>query len=161
MKEPLYIGVGIPQNFMPSGCINVKTWPHWFEPIGIANIALSLAQGSQHYINLKTGQFVALLAKATMRQHLFLEDIEDAGLSRLEPLNNLEEETATTASVDFSYTIDSIETSLTLFDSDIEKVTKLEETGCISCDKTVRIVNAQGLSEIRGVNYYFAFVGMI
>ena len=51
---------------------------------------------------MKTAQFVALLAKATMRQHLFLEDIEDAGLSRLEPLNNLEEETATTVSVDFS-----------------------------------------------------------
>lgn len=92
-----------------------------------------------------------------MRQHLFLEDIEDAGLSRLEPLNNLEEETATTASVDFSYTINSIETSLALFDSDIEKVTKLEKTGCISCDKTVRIVNAQGLSEIRGAELLLRF----
>ena len=56
-----------------------------------------------------------------------------------------------------SYTIDSIETSLALFDSDIEKVTKLEKTGCISCDKTVRIVNAQGLSEIRGAELLLRF----
>ncbi|RZQ51959.1 TonB-dependent receptor [Pseudoalteromonas phenolica] len=87
----------------------------------------------------------------------FLEDIEDASLSRLEPLNNLEEETATTASVDFSYTINSIETSLTLFASDIDNVTKLEETGCINCDKTVRIVNAQGQSEIRGAELLLRF----
>ncbi|ALO42727.1 TonB-dependent receptor plug domain-containing protein [Pseudoalteromonas phenolica] len=87
----------------------------------------------------------------------FIEDIEDAGLSRLAPLDNLEEETATTASVDFSYTVDSIETSLTLFASDIDNVTELEEMNCIGCDKTVRIVNAAGQSEIRGAELLLRF----
>lgn len=87
----------------------------------------------------------------------FIEDIEDAGLSRLAPLGNLEEETATTASVDFSYTVDSIETSLTLFASDIDNVTELEEMNCIGCDKTVRIVNAAGQSEIRGAELLLRF----
>lgn len=87
----------------------------------------------------------------------FIEDIEDAGLSRLAPLDNLEEETATTASVDFSYTVDSIETSLTLFASDIDNVTELEEMNCIGCDKTVRIVNAAGPSEIRGAELLLRF----
>ncbi|GMM83132.1 TonB-dependent receptor plug domain-containing protein [Pseudoalteromonas sp. MTN2-4] len=87
----------------------------------------------------------------------FIEDIEDAGLSRLAPLDNLEEETATTASVDFSYTVDSIETSLTLFASDIDNVTELEKMNCIGCDKTVRIVNAAGQSEIRGAELLLRF----
>ena len=39
----------------------------------------------------------------------FIEDIEDVGLSRLVPLDNLEEEQATTASIDISYVYDSIE----------------------------------------------------
>ena len=87
----------------------------------------------------------------------FIEDIEDAGLSRLAPIDNLKEETASTASVDFSYTVDSIETSLTLFASDIDNVTVLEEISCTNCDKTVRIVNATGQSEIRGAELLLRF----
>ncbi|MBQ4831890.1 TonB-dependent receptor [Pseudoalteromonas sp. MMG010] len=82
----------------------------------------------------------------------FIEDIEDAGLSRLEPLENIEEETATTASVDISYAYGEIETSVTLFASDIDNVTELEtiDNSAIENGKTVRIVNAPGQSEIRG-----------
>jgi len=82
----------------------------------------------------------------------FIEDIEDAGLSRLAPLNNLEEEQATTASIDISYVVDSVETSVTLFASDVDNVTELEviPPHDTYSDKQVRIVNASGKSEIRG-----------
>ncbi|PAJ72151.1 TonB-dependent receptor [Pseudoalteromonas sp. NBT06-2] len=82
----------------------------------------------------------------------FIEDIEEAGLSRLAPLENLEEELATTASIDFSYLVDNIETSVTLFASDVDNVAELEEIPSyeIHSDKQVRIVNALGKSEIRG-----------
>ncbi|WP_105167280.1 TonB-dependent receptor plug domain-containing protein [Pseudoalteromonas sp. T1lg23B] len=82
----------------------------------------------------------------------FIEDIEDAGLSRLEPLNNLEEEHATTASIDVSYVFENVETSVTLFSSDVENATELEVINPLteSTDKRVRLVNAPGQSEIRG-----------
>lgn len=82
----------------------------------------------------------------------FIEDIEDVGLSRLAPLDNIEEEQATTASIDISYVIDSIEASFTFFASDVDNVTELEvinPTETMS-DKQVRLVNASGQSEIRG-----------
>ncbi|CAM4119150.1 TonB-dependent receptor plug domain-containing protein [Pseudoalteromonas byunsanensis] len=82
----------------------------------------------------------------------FIEDIEDAGLSRLDPLNNLVEEHATTASIDMSYVFDSVETSVTLFSSNVDNVTELEVINPLaeSTDKQVRLVNAPGQSEIRG-----------
>lgn len=82
----------------------------------------------------------------------FIEDIEDAGLSRLASFENVEEEQATTASIDISYAFDSVETSVTLFASDIDNVTELEviNSNDILSDKQVRIVNAPGQSEIRG-----------
>ncbi|MBU2872142.1 TonB-dependent receptor [Colwellia sp. E2M01] len=82
----------------------------------------------------------------------FIEDIEDAGLSRLAPFENIEEELATTASIDISYIVDSVETSVTLFASNVENVTELEVINPldINSDKQVRIVNAIGASEIRG-----------
>lgn len=82
----------------------------------------------------------------------FIEDIEDAGLSHLEPLENLNEERATTASLDISYVFDSLETSVTLFSSDVENVTELEVINqqLTPSDKQVRIINAPGQSEIRG-----------
>ena len=82
----------------------------------------------------------------------FIEDIEDAGLSRLAAFDNIEEEQATTASLDISYIFDSVETSVTLFASNVENVTELEVINPIDnqSNKQVRIVNAMGESEIRG-----------
>ncbi|NMP32787.1 TonB-dependent receptor [Thalassotalea sp. M1531] len=82
----------------------------------------------------------------------FIEDIEDVGLSRLAPLDNLKEEQATTASIDISYVVDSIEASVTLFASDVDNVTELEVINPLDTqsDKQVRIVNASDQSEIRG-----------
>ncbi|WP_394191429.1 TonB-dependent receptor plug domain-containing protein [Pseudoalteromonas atlantica] len=89
----------------------------------------------------------------------FIEDIEDAGLSHLEPLENIEEEHANTASVDISYTFDSVETSVTLFSSDVENVTELEVINqqLTPSDKNVRIVNAPGQSEIRGAEFLLRY----
>lgn len=82
----------------------------------------------------------------------FVEDIEDTGLSRLAPFEHLEEEQATTAAIDISYLVDSVETSVTLFASDVDNVTELEviATDAMQAGKQVRLVNALGKSEIRG-----------
>jgi outer membrane receptor for ferrienterochelin and colicins len=81
----------------------------------------------------------------------FIEDIDEAGLSRLAPLESIDEERASTASIDFSYVLGSVETSLTLFASDIDNVTEL---AVINSDDTSRkqvlIVNAAGESNING-----------
>ncbi len=83
----------------------------------------------------------------------FIEDIDEAGLSRLAPLENVDAETASTASMDISYVLGSMETSMTLFASDVENATELEVIDSLdtTSDKQVRIVNAAGESQIRGV----------
>jgi len=83
----------------------------------------------------------------------FIEDIDEAGLSRLAPLENIDAETASTASMDISYVLGSVETSMTLFASDVENATELEVIDSVNAtsDKQVRIVNAAGESQIRGV----------
>jgi outer membrane receptor for ferrienterochelin and colicins len=90
----------------------------------------------------------------------FIEDIDEAGLSRLAPLEDLDEERASTASIDISYVQNSIETSLTLFASHIDNVTELENIEGVThysahsvnshLEKRVRIVNASGETEISG-----------
>ena len=81
----------------------------------------------------------------------FIEDIDEAGLSRLAPLESLDEERASTASIDFSYVLGSVETSLTLFASDIDNVTELAVINSDDASrKQVLIVNAAGESNING-----------
>ncbi|QFU05484.1 Colicin I receptor precursor [Pseudoalteromonas sp. THAF3] len=82
----------------------------------------------------------------------FIEDIEEAGLSRLEPLQGLQEEHAETAALDLTYTAGRIESGVTLFSSNVDNVTELEviEPQNINTNKQVRIVNTPGQSEIRG-----------
>ncbi|RIJ26026.1 TonB-dependent receptor [Henriciella barbarensis] len=82
----------------------------------------------------------------------FVEEIEAAGLSRLEPLSGLEEETAQTASLDVGYRQGPVETSLTLFASDVDGVTELEAFSSIpgGTPDRVRLVNQDGTTEIRG-----------
>ena len=89
----------------------------------------------------------------------FVEEIEAAGLSRLSPLSGLTEEQAETASVDFTYTAGNIETSLTLFGSNINNVTRLEAFSSLNSDVTnrVRLVNAPGESQIRGSEVLFRY----
>jgi iron complex outermembrane receptor protein len=76
----------------------------------------------------------------------FVEEIEAAGLSRLEPLSGLEAETAATASLDVGYARGPIEASVTLFASDIAKATRIET---VAADR-VRLVNVDGKTRILG-----------
>jgi iron complex outermembrane receptor protein len=76
----------------------------------------------------------------------FVEEIEAAGLSRLEPLSGLTAETAETASLDIGYARGPLEASVTLFASSIDNATRLET---IAADR-VRLVNVDGQTRIRG-----------
>jgi outer membrane receptor for ferrienterochelin and colicins len=76
----------------------------------------------------------------------FVEEIEAAGLSRLEPLGNLEPETAKTASLDVGYARGPIELNATLFGSNMKNTTVLIETA----PDRVRLVNEPGMTRIRG-----------
>lgn len=77
----------------------------------------------------------------------FVEETEAAGLSRLEPIVDLDAETAQTGSVDFGYTRGRIETSLTLFAANIRNSTRIVPG---TNPDRVRLVNAAGLTKIRG-----------
>jgi len=91
----------------------------------------------------------------------FIEDIDAAGLSSLEPLNNIAMEEAETASIDISYNINNLETGLTIFGSNVDAVTELEAFSTVengTYDR-VRLVNSVGTSQIRGsellLRYYW------
>jgi outer membrane receptor for ferrienterochelin and colicins len=81
----------------------------------------------------------------------FVEEIEAAGLSRLEPLAGLEAETATTGSIDVGYARGALETHVTLFASDIENAVRLAPSA-LAAEGTprVRLVNADGPIRTRG-----------
>jgi outer membrane receptor for ferrienterochelin and colicins len=91
----------------------------------------------------------------------FVEEIEDAGLSRLEPLQDLEAEQAKTASLDLTYTFENIETSLTIFGSDVENATQLVALSSSNDSQLdrVRLKNGPGTNQIRGsellLRYYW------
>ncbi|XPF94211.1 TonB-dependent receptor plug domain-containing protein [Colwellia sp. RE-S-Sl-9] len=82
----------------------------------------------------------------------FVEEIEAVGLSRLEKIKNLQEEQAETASLDFTYTFENIETSLTLFGSNVDNVAKLEAFSSNNDNVLdgIRLLNTEGESKIRG-----------
>ncbi|KTF17944.1 hypothetical protein ATS75_00575 [Pseudoalteromonas sp. H105] len=63
------------------------------------------------------------------------------------------------ASIDISYTFDSVETSVTLFSSDVENVTELEGINqqLTPSYKSVRIINSPGQSEIRGAEFLLRY----
>ena len=82
----------------------------------------------------------------------FVEEIEASGLSRLEPLVGIQEETARTASLDIGHRGDTIEANVILFGSEVDGATELQPFASTSggpLDR-VRLVNAQGKSRIRG-----------
>ena len=77
----------------------------------------------------------------------FLEETEAAGLSRLEPLANLNAETAETAAIDVSYSAGNLETGLTFFGSNIDDAVRLET---LAADR-VQMVNVEGVTRTRGI----------
>lgn len=76
----------------------------------------------------------------------FVEEIEAAGLSRLEPLGELEPETAQTASLDVGYARGPLELNATLFGSNLKNTTVIQP---IAADR-VRLENEPGTTKIRG-----------
>ncbi|MDO9417366.1 TonB-dependent receptor plug domain-containing protein [Pararhizobium sp.] len=76
----------------------------------------------------------------------YVDEIEAAGLSRLEPLGPLKAETARTASLDFGLANEPIEASFMLFASDIDIAVQLQDVDADS----VRLVNALGTTRTRG-----------
>ncbi|WP_339826028.1 TonB-dependent receptor [uncultured Parasphingorhabdus sp.] len=83
----------------------------------------------------------------------FVDEIEAAGLSRLEPLGDLAAEKARTASLDIGYARGPFEANVTLFGANIENATRLVE---IAPDR-VRLANINGTSRVRGSELLLRF----
>ncbi|MFP5456768.1 MAG: TonB-dependent receptor plug domain-containing protein [Alphaproteobacteria bacterium] len=83
----------------------------------------------------------------------FVDEIDAAGLSRLEPLADLKAETATTASLDIGWAKGSWEANLTLFGSDIDNATRLDPVA----PTRVRLVNIDGTTRLRGSEMLLRF----
>ncbi|MCR9080212.1 MAG: TonB-dependent receptor [Hyphomonadaceae bacterium] len=90
----------------------------------------------------------------------FVEEIEAAGLSRLEPLSGVIEETAQTASLDIGYRQGGIEANATFFASDVDGVTRLESFSSVPGGELdrVRLVNTPGKSELRGMELLLRYM---
>ena len=102
----------------------------------------------------------ASLAEGFFAPAPFVEEIEAAGLSRLEPLSDLQEETAQTASLDVGYKRGRIETNVTLFAADVDGVTRLEAFAAQpggTADR-VRLVNTPGTTEFRGTELLLRYL---
>ncbi len=83
----------------------------------------------------------------------FLDEIDAAGLSWLEPLGDLAAETATTASLDIGWAKGPWEANLTLFGADVGNATRIEPT---ALDR-VRLVNIDGTTQLRGSELLLRF----
>lgn len=77
----------------------------------------------------------------------FVDEIEDAGLSRLEPLAGLKAEVADTASLDIGYVRGRTEVNASLFASRVDNALRLDSTGPAS----VRLVSVNGITRTSGV----------
>jgi len=77
----------------------------------------------------------------------FVDEIEAAGLSRLEPLTGLKAEKASTGSLDVGYSFGRTELIAAVFASDVDDAVRLEQTG----PARVRLVNVEGSTRTRGV----------
>lgn len=102
----------------------------------------------------------ASLAEGFFAPTPFVEEIEAAGLSRLEPLSNLQQETAQTASLDIGYKRGRVETNITLFAADVDSVTRLEEFASAPSGVVdrVRLVNTLGTTELRGTELLLRYI---
>lgn len=76
----------------------------------------------------------------------FVEEIEAAGLSHLEPYTRLKPEVADTASIDIGYARGPIEANVSLFASNIDNALQLRTIGA----DRVTLANAESLTKTRG-----------
>jgi iron complex outermembrane receptor protein len=77
----------------------------------------------------------------------FVDEIEAAGLSRLDPLTGLRAEKASTASLDLGYTFGRTELVAAMFAADVDDAVRLEQSG----PARVRLVNVDGSTRTRGI----------
>jgi iron complex outermembrane receptor protein len=77
----------------------------------------------------------------------FVDEIEDAGLSRMEPLRNLAAEVADTASLDIGYARGGTEVNASLFASRVESALRLDAVGPAS----VRLISVDGITRTHGL----------
>ncbi|KHL24219.1 ligand-gated channel [Croceibacterium mercuriale] len=80
----------------------------------------------------------------------FVEEIEAAGLSRLAPIEGLEVETATNASVDLGYKRGPLEANVTLFGANMRNTTELLPLDVPGGVSRVRLINLPGTTRTRG-----------
>ena len=83
----------------------------------------------------------------------FVEEIEEAGLSRLAPIGSLKAETADTASLDLGYTRGPIEATVTFFASSIDNAVQLTTIA----PERVALINADGLTRTRGAELFLRY----
>ena len=76
----------------------------------------------------------------------FVEELQEPGLFRLDPVGRLKAESADTASIDMGYRAGPLQASVTLFGSDISHAVQLADDGI----DRVRLINADGLTRTRG-----------
>lgn len=79
----------------------------------------------------------------------FVEEIEAAGLSKLDPLRGLRAETATTGSIDVGYANGPWEANVSLFASNIEHAVRLADSSDAPGER-VQLINVDGLTRTRG-----------
>ncbi|WP_164085753.1 TonB-dependent receptor plug domain-containing protein [Stenotrophomonas maltophilia] len=79
----------------------------------------------------------------------FVEQIEAAGLSRLEPLSGLRAEIATTGSIDAGYVHGAWELNLSVFASGIDHAVRLVESVTAPGER-VQLINVAGVTRTRG-----------
>ena len=79
----------------------------------------------------------------------FVEEIEAAGLSRLDLLHGLRAETATTGSVDVGYTSGAWEANVSLFASNIDHAIRLVDSRATPGER-VQLINTVGVTRTRG-----------
>lgn len=77
----------------------------------------------------------------------FVDEIEDAGLSRLEPLRGLKAEVADTASLDVGYARGSTEVNASLFASRVDNALRLNAIG----PSSARLVSVDGITRTSGI----------
>jgi iron complex outermembrane receptor protein len=81
----------------------------------------------------------------------FVDEIDDAGLSRLQPLNGIKAETASTASLEGGYSQGALETNLTLFASRIKNAVRLEDLPAPA--QGVQLINVSGSTNTLGAEF--------
>lgn len=80
----------------------------------------------------------------------FVEGIDEVGLSRLLPLNDLRAETATTISLDTGFSSGAFSANATLFASDIKNAVQMDKFFIAPGSGAIRLFNARGPTRTRG-----------